>query len=114
VKLAYIAGPYRAATEYGIWQNIEAARIVAVEVLRAGWFPLTPHLNTCFLGGVVPDSVVLAGYLEIVRACPAIVMMRRWKESEGAQAEHALAVELDKLIVYEAEDGWLRRLSMTA
>ena len=111
-KLAYVAGPYRATTEYGIWQNIEAARAVTVQILQGdtGFFPLTPHLNTSFLGGLVDDAVLLAGDLEIIRACHAVVMMKRWRDSSGATAEHAFAQELGKLIVYEADDDWLEHL----
>lgn len=93
MKLVYLAGPYRAKHETVVWSNIMAAREVAETVLRLrpGWFPVTPHLNTMLMGGIVNDEVFLAGDLEILARCDAILMIPGWEQSSGARAEKAFA-----------------------
>ena len=102
MKVAFISGPYRAATKEGISANIEAAREVAVKYWRKGYAVFAPHLNTAHFDGLCPDEVWLKGDLEILRRCDVVVMMEEWWKSEGAKAEHALALELGKEIIYEA------------
>lgn len=93
MKVLYVAGPYRAKTEYQVLQNIREAEAIAVELWKMGFAVICPHKNTAFLGGAkdMPDSVWLRGDLEIIERCDAIVLSPRWRTSTGtiAEKEHA-------------------------
>lgn len=101
MKVAYIAGPYRAKNGVTVLENIRAAEVVAIKYWRNGYAVITPHLNTAFFDGLAPDSVWLEADLEFLRRADVVVMMKTWKESSGAVAEHALAVELGKEIIFD-------------
>ena len=100
-KLVYIAGPYRADTPNEIHDNIEAARRVAVAVLRAGHFPICPHTMTGQMDGVVPDPVFLQLGLRMLRMCSAIVLVVPPPHTAGVTAELEYARKLwDKFPVF--------------
>jgi len=90
--LVYVAGPYRAETVNGVFDNIAAARAVAVELWQAGFTPVVPHLNSAFMGGVVGDQVILDGDLEILeaisRADGVALFIAGWSYSRGCQIEY--------------------------
>lgn len=87
MKLAYVAGPYRAASEWRVKQNIEAAERVAVMLWKLGFAVICPHKNTAFFGGILPDDVWLKGDLEIMRRCDLVVLVPGWETSAGARGE---------------------------
>ena len=91
LKVVYIAGPYRASTEWGVKQNIHAAELAAMHVWQLGGVALCSHANTAFFGGSCPDETWLAGYLELLRRCDAVYAIVDWMASTGASAEVALA-----------------------
>lgn len=102
--LQYIAGSYRAPTEWEVRQNIEHARAAAAKVLAEGeFFPITPHLLMEGLGGIVDDTVFIEHDLEVIRRlCSSVLMLKGWETSEGARREHAFAIELGLPILYES------------
>lgn len=106
MKLVYIAGPYRGQTISDVHDNIQRARSAAISVLktRSDWFPITPHMNTAFLDGVCDDRVFLDGDIELMLRCDAVLMLPRWKESEGAKNEHQTAQENGIEIFYGIEE----------
>lgn len=87
LRVIYIAGPYRAATEWGVVRNIRAAEALAVEVWRLGAVAICPHKNSAMFGGVVSDDAILAGDLEILRRCDAVLVTDNWRDSAGARGE---------------------------
>jgi nucleoside 2-deoxyribosyltransferase len=91
LKVVYIAGPYRASTEWGVKQNIHAAELAAMHVWQLGGVALCSHANTAFFGGSCPDETWLAGDLELLRRCDAVYAIVDWMASTGASAEVALA-----------------------
>lgn len=91
MRVIYLAGPYRSATEYGVHQNIQAAEKLSLEVWRLGAVCICPVKNTAYFGGALPDSVWLDGALELVKRSDALLLTPEWKESEGACCEKALA-----------------------
>jgi len=99
--VAYISGPYRSANINGITKNINAARVVAEKYWLKGYSVFCPHLNAAYFDGLIPDDSFLNGMLEILRRCDVIVMMSDWELSEGAKAELALAMELEKEIIFD-------------
>src|SRR5262249_60930335 len=94
MKVVYIAGPYRASSEYQVLQNIRRAEEVALRVWRSGAACICPHKNTAFFGGAAHDSVWLVGDLEIIRRCDALVCVEGWQKSVGATGEVKLAREI--------------------
>ena len=111
MKVIYLAGPYRAPTEYGVQQNIEAASKIAMEVWRLGAVCICPHKNTAFFGGALPDAVWLEGDLELIRRSDAVLMMEGWTHSGGALQERAYADYPCKPVLFslaELED-WLQQ-----
>jgi hypothetical protein len=101
MKLAYIAGPYRASTIHGIVQNIRSAEKVAIKYWQLGYAVICPHTNTCLLDGVVEDQVFLDGTLEMMIRCDVVVMMTTWKDSKGAIQERDIAKHRGMQIIYE-------------
>lgn len=89
MKLAYVAGPYRAACEWRVTQNIREAEAVALELWRMGYAVICPHKNTAYFGGAegLLDQTWLDGDLEMIARCDLVVGTPRWRESLGARAE---------------------------
>ena len=100
MKIIYIAGPYRADTEWGVEENIETARSFAAAVLMLGAMPICPHMNTAHMGGVVPDQQIFEGDLEIMRRCDAVWMIDGWEKSVGARSELTFAIKNRMEIIY--------------
>ena len=96
MKIIFVSGPYRG----NIAENIQKAKEASIQLWQDGYAVITPHLNTAHFDGYCPDEVWLAGDLEILRRCDVIFMLPGWEQSEGAMAEHALAEELGKEIMY--------------
>jgi len=101
MKIAYIAGPYRADTINGIVQNIRKAEDVAIKYWKKGYAVLCPHKNSSLFDGILPDDVWLKGNLEMLKRCDIIVMMQGWEKSKGAITEHELAYDLGIEVVYD-------------
>jgi len=104
MKVIYVAGPYRADSENGVFENIIHARREAQKLWHKGWAVICPHTNTMFMGETKPDLIFLAGDLEILKRCDAIYMLRGWGASEGAKCELNQA-RSDGLMIYY-EDYW--------
>ncbi|MBU1134872.1 MAG: DUF4406 domain-containing protein, partial [Candidatus Omnitrophica bacterium] len=102
--IAYIAGPYRAKTEWEVNRNIERARLVAARVAKLGLMFICPHLNSAHMGGTEPEEIGqdfwLEGYLEILSRCDLIVFTEGWEDSQGSVAEEGLAHQLGLNIYY--------------
>lgn len=91
MPIVYIAGPYRGAHECVVFRNIQRAREAAELVWKSGGVALCPHLNTAFMGGVVPDATFLAGDLQLVDCCDALYAVDGSESSVGAMGEIAHA-----------------------
>lgn len=95
--LIYVAGPYRAATRDDIARNIDAARVVGISAAALGWFPVIPHANTAHMELDLPglgDAFWLAGTLEMMERCDAVVLVPGWQNSAGTRGEIIRAEEL--------------------
>lgn len=103
MKVAYICGPYRAASIYEITENIRKAREVALKYWRLGYAVICPHSNTALMDGACNDSVWLDGDLELLKRADVVVMMDGWEKSIGATCEHRTAAHEGKEIIYEGE-----------
>ena len=94
MKVIYIAGKYRGATPWEVEQNIRAAEDIAAKVWAMGHAALCPHANSRHMEGVASDEHFLAGTLELMRRCDAVLLVPNWHRSEGARAEIAEAERL--------------------
>jgi len=99
-RLIYVAGPYRASTEWQLEQNIRTAETATVRLVQKGYAVICPHKNTAHLGGVAPDETWLQICLEIVNRCDAIYLLKTWRESKGAVREWKRAIAKG-LTIYE-------------
>lgn len=119
MNVVFISGPYRSASGYvagrqdafGIASNVHRAMALALDVWRLGAVALCPHANTADLDGSAPDELWLAGDLELLRRCDAVIMTPDWETSSGARAEHTFAETHGLPIFYDlaALEGWLRQ-----
>lgn len=98
MKLVYVAGPYRAATLFEVEANIRRARDRAVDVVRAGHYPVVPHLCTGFMDGLAPDEHFLAGARALLSRCDEVWLVRDWRTSRGTLRELSLAAELGRAV----------------
>lgn len=93
VQLVYVAGRYTDPDPYQCERNVRAAEDLAHEVMRLGnaW-PVVPHSNTrpYFIGACSYEHA-LAGTLEMMRRCDAVIFVPGWERSNGARGERAQA-----------------------
>lgn len=75
MKVIFICGPFRAATPWLVEQNVRRAEELALEVWRAGFAALCPHTNTRHFNGAADDAVWLAGAIELMRRCDAVLVV---------------------------------------
>lgn len=108
MKIAYIIGPYRAATIYGVHQNIQRAEKVGAILADSGAFPYIPHKNTAYLDGVANDDLWLDGNTEIIFRGIAdfAVVLPEWTQSAGSLAEINLFKELELPVIYFGQPGF--------
>jgi len=85
--LVYIVGPYRAPTPEGVQDNIRRAREWAAAVAEAGYMPVCPHALTVGMDRLQPDEFWLAGTLELMRRCDAVLLTPGWNRSAGSRSE---------------------------
>ncbi|HEY6766596.1 MAG TPA: DUF4406 domain-containing protein [Candidatus Sulfotelmatobacter sp.] len=102
-KVAYIAGPFRADTLWGVVQNVRKAEEVALKYWKLGYATVCPHLNTANFDGTLTDQTFLDGDIEIMKRCDVVVAMGTWRESRGARNEVALAEVLGMEVLYDGE-----------
>ncbi len=97
--ILYISGPYSAGNGRTVADNIAVARAYAVAAAKAGWMPLTPHLNTAHFEADCPsitNEEWVDGDIEILRCLrprnAAMLLLPGWKESKGTRKECGWAV----------------------
>lgn len=113
MRIAYLAGPYRAASPFEIGQNIGRARAVAVWLWRNGYVALCPHLNSAFMDGAAEDRVFLDGDIAMMRRCDLVVLVPGWERSRGTLDEIAVA-EAAGIPVYVFDGEGIERAEFEA
>ena len=99
IRVIYIAGPFRAKTQWGIMKNVRKAEDASLKLWKLGYAVICPHTMTQHFQDECPDEVWLNGCLDLLKRCDAIFLVEGWQESEGALAEYKLAQELGLVII---------------
>lgn len=113
MRVVYLAGPFRALTPWGVEQNVRRAETIALSVWRLGAACLCPHTNTRFFDGSADDAVWLAGDLEMLSRCDAVLLTIDWRNSKGATAEREFALARGLPVFEQISDlaEWLTPLT---
>jgi len=101
VKVVYVAGAFRAKTQWGIMQNVRRAEEASLRLWKLGYAVICPHTMTQHFQNECPDEVWLDGCLELLKRCDAIYMVNGWSFSEGSLAELNFAKELGLEIMFD-------------
>ena len=113
MKLAYVAGPLRADSDWEKWQNIRRAEEVSRALWKMGIPNICPHKNSAFFSGNdIPEEAFMEGGLEIVHLGGVVpeknlVMVEgedgftRAVDASGVTGECVLVVEDGKIVVRE-------------
>jgi hypothetical protein len=102
IPLVYIAGPFRGKTPFDVKCNVHEAEVLGLEVATLGGYPVIPHSMTCHFDKQLTDVFWLAGKMEMLRRCDAIMLSPRWEQSTGARAEKEEAARLELPAFYRA------------
>jgi hypothetical protein len=94
MSVVYIAGPFRANTQWKIEDNVRHAERVSLNLWQAGDVPVCPHTMTRNFQGECSDEVFLDGCLEMMTRCDEILLLKGWSNSAGSVKEYELAKEL--------------------
>ena len=100
VKVAYIIGPYRAATINETRENIRTAESAAAKLWEMGYAVICPHTNSAFMDGAIDDEFILDAYIEILRRCDIAVLLPGWGGSKGSRAEYVLCEAEEKEVYF--------------
>lgn len=104
IPLVYIAGPFAGPTNYDVQQNVNEAEALGLRVAYAGALPVIVHTMNRNFYGQLTETFWLAGVMELLRRCDAIMLSSRWESSNGAKAEYGLARTLQIPIFYAYDD----------
>ena len=111
MKLIYIAGPFRGATQWDIEINVHEAALGGMKVAEAGGVPVIPHTMYRAWNGTLDDQFWLDATREILRRCDGLALLAGWDWSAGARAEREEAVALGMPIIELANtllEEWIR------
>jgi len=99
-KVAFMAGPYISNPEENIKQSLYWANIA----MNRGYTPIIPHFYMHYLNKEYPrtEAIWREASLDILRKCD--ILARIPGQSEGADNECKLALELGIPIIYLKED----------
>lgn len=103
MKIIYVAGPFRAATPWGIEQNIRKAEGFALSVAKLGLVPLCPHSMYRFYQDSLPDEFWLAATLALLKPCDGILLIPGWENSSGSRGEKKYAEDNKIEVFYSLE-----------
>jgi hypothetical protein len=87
MKIIYIAGPFRANTNWLIQKNVRRSEEKTLEIWKSGNVPVTPHLLGKNFYGELHEGKVLQGLLKLLKRCDGMLLLPGWKDSNGTMAE---------------------------
>lgn len=98
VKRIYIAGPYRGANAWDVYQNIARAEALGMRVAEMGGLPVIPHTMYRYWDGTLTDDFWLACGIELLDVCDAVCVVTGYANSHGTLAEIKHARETGKCV----------------
>jgi len=101
--IVFVSGRFRAPSMWDIECNIRNAEHRSLELWRAGFVALCPHMNTHYFDGAAPDDIWLKGDLAMLARCDAMLVIDSG-ESSGVQAEIAFCHEKGIPVYYALKD----------
>lgn len=112
MRVVYIAGKFRGANDWERTKNCDRARDLSFAVAELGAFPWCPHSNTRHFDGTLTDEFWLAGAIESMYRCDAVITVDNWGASQGAIEEVRLARERDMPVFHSLWElqQWLDRV----
>ncbi len=99
IKVVYVAGAFRAKTQWGIMQNVRRAEDASLRLWKLGYAVICPHTMTQHFQNECEDEVWLNGCIELLKRCDAIYLTEGWETSEGSIKELGIAKVLGLLIL---------------
>jgi len=91
MKVVYIIGPFRGKTHWQVYQNVQNAERLGLEVARRGAMPLIPHKNTENFDGLLTDEFWIEGTKELLCRADAAITVEAigidWRKSTGSVGE---------------------------
>jgi len=85
--VVYVAGPFRASTQWEIAENIRRAERYGLMVAENRAMPLIPHANTAHFHGLMDEQFWLDGTLDLLKRCDGAVFIPGWLRSRGCARE---------------------------
>jgi len=113
IKYVYVASaitPYETEEPVeGYWGNVRRALRASTELLLLGYFPFCPPVDDWFHmmvhnGERVTRNMLLKYSKSWLEKCDAVLVLSRWRKSEGVKAEIARAKELSIPVFYNMDD----------
>ena len=88
IPVVYIAGPINAETAWLREANIRRAETAALDVWKSGGVALCVHAMTrYYCEQDMPYEAWIAGDLELLSRCDALLTVEGWEDSPGARRE---------------------------
>lgn len=99
IRKVYVSAPYTAPTPEQVQANVDAAKVVGLQLREAGYVPVVPHI------AIVPSPTLswdraMDECLAILSDCHACLMAGEWHLSKGALAEHKFCTHAGIPIFY--------------
>lgn len=96
ITIIFISGPFSGPRRL---ENIRQARLYSKLLWNIpNAAVICPHLNSGCLYREVPEDIVLAGYLEMIRRSDVVFMLPGWEVSSGSRKEYDEAIRCSKPI----------------
>ena len=113
ISRVYVAGaisPYPTDPPVeGYWENIKRGVVETKRVIQAGFFPFCPFLDFLFYLTEDPEDFKMTESLmkrldfPWLEACDAVLVLKKYRKSEGTKAEIKRAKELRIPVFYSLE-----------
>jgi len=99
MEVVYVAGAFRAPTQWGIKQNVDKAEKASLMLWKSGYAVICPHTMTQHFQNECPDEMWLDGCIELLKRADAIFLCEGWENSVGSMAEYKIAKDLGLTIM---------------
>jgi hypothetical protein len=104
----YLAGPFRAASVSQMGAHVLTAQAAALEVIRLGHLPYTPHAALGWAYGHIHELDADRINDAFLLMCEAVLLLPGWGQSAGSRRELELAKDRGLLVFRSLAEvqGW--------